>query len=228
MKFRAIIVDDLPEASKVLRGFCERSEAVDVVGCFPDGLSALEYLQGNEVDLVFLDVEMPGITGFEFMERIPQSPKVILTTSKTEYAYEAFQHHVADFLRKPFTYARFLESLQRLAFSRQDTATLPEPHLFIKVDGSLVRLRHEDILFVESAGDYVRFVTRERKYITHSTIKSVESRLPAPGFLKVHRSYIVNLSHVLDYQEGMVHVGPASIPVSKAHKTRLRQQIAGQ
>jgi DNA-binding LytR/AlgR family response regulator len=228
MKFRAIIVDDLPEASKVLRGFCERSEAVDVVGSFPDGLSALEYLQDNAVDLVFLDVEMPGITGFEFIEKLALAPRVILTTSKTEYAYEAFQHHVADFLRKPFTYARFLESLQRLAISSQETAVLPEPHLFIKVDGSLVRLKYEDILFVESAGDYVRFVTNDRKYLTHSTIKSVESRLPASAFIKVHRSYIVNLSHVLDFQEGMVHVGPASIPVSKAHKSRLRQQIAGQ
>jgi DNA-binding LytR/AlgR family response regulator len=228
MKFRAIIVEDLPEASMVLKAFCERSDAVEVLGCFPDGFSALEFLLSNEVDLVFLDVEMPGITGFEFMEKIDRDPQVILTTSKTEYAYEAFQYHVTDYLRKPFSYARFLEAVQRLSGRMQEVSSLQESHLFIKVDGSLVRLRYEDILFVESAGDYVRFVTSNRKYLTHSTIKNVESRLPASGFMKVHRSYIVNLSHVLDFQEGLVHVGPSSIPVSKAHKSRLRQQIAGQ
>jgi DNA-binding LytR/AlgR family response regulator len=225
MIFKAIIVEDLPEASDMLANFCRRSGAVNVAGRFPDAVQALEFLQSNQVDLVFLDVEMPGITGFEFMRRLEQNPQVILTTSKTEYAYEAFQMHVADYLRKPFTYTRFLESLQLLSVKGQEQSAEPESHLFIKVDGRLVRLSHEEILFVESAGDYVRFVTRERRYLTHNTIKNIESRLPTPGFMKVHRSYIVNLSHVLDFQEGMLNVGDASIPVSKAHKSKLRQQI---
>ena len=227
MNFNAIIVEDLPEASLVLEGYCRRCGAVNVIGRFPEAAGALDFLQSNEADLVFLDVEMPGITGFDFMRRLEQTPQVILTTSKTEYAFEAFEHRVADFLHKPFTYSRFLDALQRLTVRRQEQELRPESHLFIKVDGRLVRLNHEEILYVESAGDYVRFVTRERKYLTHNTIKNVESRLTTSAFMKVHRSYIVNLSHVTDFQESMLHIGEAAIPVSKAHKSRLREQISG-
>lgn len=227
MSFNAIIVEDLPEASQVLEGFCRRSGAVNVVGRFPDANQALGFLQSSEADLVFLDVEMPGIDGFEFIRKLEQNPQVILTTSKTEYAYAAFEHRVTDFLHKPFTYSRFLDALQRLAVRRQELASQQESHLFIKVDGRLVRVNHDELLYVESAGDYVRFVTRERKYLTHSTIKNVEARLPSSAFMKVHRSYIVNLSHVVDFQEALLRVGDSAIPVSKAHKSRLREQISG-
>ena len=226
MIFDAIIVEDLPEASAVLANYCRRSGAVNVLGQFPQADQALEYLRENEVGLVFLDVEMPGLTGFEFMDRLEQTPQVILTTSKTEYAYDAFEYRVADFLRKPFTYTRFLDAVQRLSVKGPEQASQPDSHLFIKVDGRLVRLNHEEILFVESAGDYVRFVTRDRKYLTHSTIKNIESKFSGSRLIKVHRSYIVNLDHVADFQEGLLSVGEARVPVSKAHKPRLRQHIS--
>jgi DNA-binding LytR/AlgR family response regulator len=226
MKFSSIIVEDLKPAAEILAKYCERSGIVDVQSHFMNAEDALEYLKENHVDLIFLDVEMPGKSGFELMDSLGREVQVILTTSKTEYAYDAFQYNVTDYLRKPFPYSRFLESIQKTRTRREEaeSATGPGP-IFIKVDGKLVRLNSEDVLYIESMGDYVRFITKDRKYVTHNTIKNIEARVDALRFMKVHRSYIVNLSHVDDLQDGMVVVKGTTIPVSKAHKSRIRQQI---
>ena len=220
-----IIVEDLKPAADILMRFCQRSGAVGIASHFLSAEDALTYLEDHRVDVMFLDVEMPGISGFELMDRLEYPPQVILTTSKTEYAYDAFQYNVTDYLRKPFTYDRFLESIQKLRMTKPDVADNNTEHIFIKVDGKLIRLESRDILFVESMGDYVRFVTRERKYITHNTIKNIESRVEGMGFLKVHRSYIVNMSQVDDLQDTNLIVKGVSIPVSKSHKLRIRQEL---
>lgn len=225
MMHTGIIVEDLKPAADILIRFCQRSGAVGISSHFLNAEDALAYLDEHRVDVMFLDVEMPGISGFELMDRLEYPPQVILTTSKTEYAYDAFQYNVTDYLRKPFTYDRFLESVQRLKVSKPDVSETPSDHLFIKVDGKLIRLEGRDILFIESMGDYVRFVTRERKYITHNTIKNIESRVVEMGFLKVHRSYIVNMSQVDDLQDTNLIVKGVSIPVSKSHKLRIRQEL---
>ena len=183
MKHTGIIVEDLKPAADILMRFCQRSGAVGISSHFLNAEDALAYLDEHRVDVMFLDVEMPGISGFELMDRLEYPPQVILTTSKTEYAYDAFQYNVTDYLRKPFTYDRFLESVQKLKISKPDVAEAPADHIFIKVDGKLIRLEGRDILFVESMGDYVRFVTRDRKYITHNTIKNIESRVEGMGVL---------------------------------------------
>jgi DNA-binding LytR/AlgR family response regulator len=226
MNFSCIIVEDLQPAAEILARYCQRSGIVDVQSHFTNAEDALEYLKENHVDLIFLDIEMPGISGFELLDRLSGNAQVILTTSKTEYAYDAFQYNVTDYLRKPFHYSRFLESIQKIKARREETeSTAGTGPIFIKVDGKLVRLNSEDVLYIESMGDYVRFITKDRKYVTHNTIKNIETRVDAMRFMKVHRSYIVNLSHVDDIQDDMVVIKGAMIPVSKAHKTRIRKQI---
>lgn len=225
MMHTGIIVEDLQPAADVLTRFCQRSGAVVISSHFLNAEDALAYLGEHRVDVMFLDVEMPGISGFELMDRLTYPPQVILTTSKTEYAYDAFQYNVTDYLRKPFSYDRFLESVQKLRIIRENEAPISSDHIFIKVDGKLIRLNSQDVLFIESMGDYVRFITRERKYITHNTIKNIESRVDGMGFLKVHRSYIVNMAHVDDLQDCCLLVKGNSIPVSKSHKLRIRQQL---
>jgi two-component system, LytTR family, response regulator len=165
MKIKSIIVEDIQVAADFLRKFCEKSGKVDVLGHFMNVEDALGFLNQNVVDLIFLDVEMPGATGFDLLDRISYSPKVILTTSKTEYAFNAFQYNVADYLKKPFTYQRFLESIQKIESNTNGTsndigsAKVDQDHLFIKVDTKLIKLQNTDILFVESMGVYVKFVT---------------------------------------------------------------------
>ena len=159
----SIIVEDIQMAADFLRKFCEKSGLVEVKGHFLNVADALAFLDKENVDLIFLDVEMPGATGFELMDSLTYRPKVILTTSKTEYAFDAFQYHVDDYLKKPFTYKRFLESIEKIQKVGATTEVSVEAdHLFIKVDTKLVKLMNNDILYVESMGDYVKFVTPEK------------------------------------------------------------------
>jgi DNA-binding LytR/AlgR family response regulator len=226
MKYTSIIVEDLQAAAEFLKKFCDRSGIVDVEGHFLNAEEALGYLSGNLVDLIFLDVEMPGATGFDLMDQLVYTPQVILTTSKTEYAYDAFQYNVTDYLKKPFTYQRFLEAIQKVQKkSEQDGAASEQDHLFIKADGKLIRLKNDEILYIESMGDYVKFVTPEKKYISHNTIKNLETKVNPQRFLKVHRSYIVNLSRIDDIQENVLFIRGNMIPISKAHKARVMQKI---
>src|SRR5688572_5857225 len=190
MKYSSVIVEDLQTAADFLKKFCDRSGIVDMQGHFLNAEDALGFLSENLVDVIFLDVEMPGATGFELMDRLVYTPQVILTTSKTEYAYDAFQYNVTDYLKKPFTYQRFLEALQKVQVKKEEEDSSSErDHIFIKSDGKLIRLKNDDILFIESMGDYVKFVTAEKKYITHNTIKNLETKVDPLKFMKVHRSY---------------------------------------
>jgi DNA-binding LytR/AlgR family response regulator len=226
MKFSSIIVEDLQTAADFLRKYCEKSGIVDVEAHFLNAEDALDYLSDNLVDLIFLDVEMPGASGFELMDRLVYTPQVILTTSKTEYAYDAFQYNVTDYLKKPFTYQRFLESLQKVEKKKQETDVEGgNDHIFIKADGKLVRLQNDDILYIESMGDYVKFITAEKRYITHNTIKNLETKVDAQRFMKVHRSYIVNMSRVDDIQENTLYIRGNMVPISKSHKARVLQKI---
>jgi DNA-binding LytR/AlgR family response regulator len=226
MKFSSIIVEDLQTAADFLRKYCEKSGIVDVEGHFLNAEDALVYLSENLVDLIFLDVEMPGASGFELMDRLVYTPQVILTTSKPEYAYDAFQYNVTDYLKKPFTYQRFLEAVQKVEKKKlEDDSSAGNDHIFIKSDGKLIRLQNDDILYIESMGDYVKFITAGKKYITHNTIKNLETKVDPVRFMKVHRSYIVNLSRIDDIQENTLYIMGSMIPISKAHKSRVLQKI---
>lgn len=222
MKISSIIVEDLQPSADFLMTFCKRSGMVDVQQHCEDAEQALVYLSGNLVDLIFLDVEMPGLNGFQMLDQLVYQPQVILTTSKEEYAYNAFEYRVADFLKKPFSYQRFLDAVQKVDKARQE---IDENQIFIKVNGKLVRLKYDDILYMESMGDYVKFVTADKKYITLNTMKNLEQKFCGQQFCKVHRSYIVNLSAIEDIQENMLYIKGNEIPVSKANKSLVLQKI---
>lgn len=218
-----IIIEDLKVAADYLARCCEKSGMVKVLGHYPDVPSALEYLNNNTVDLLFLDVEMPGATGFELLDSIAYKPKVILTTSKEEYAYNAFQYHVEDFLKKPFTYARFIEALEKVKGKHIE----PEiaDHLFIKVDERLVRLEYENILYIESMNNYVRFVTTDKKYTTLNTLKNIEEKLGGSQFMKIHRSYVINLHKIDKIRENDLYINGIEIPISRGLKPEILKRL---
>jgi DNA-binding LytR/AlgR family response regulator len=229
MTLNCIIVEDLQVAADYLKKCCEKNGQLTVAGHYIDVPSALAYLNQHSVDLLFLDVEMPGSNGFDLLDQLVYSPKVILTTSKTEYAFNAFEYHVTDFLKKPFTYQRFQEAIQRVHTSLQETTVVTEPtatdHIFIKADGKLIRLEHEDILYIESMGDYVKFVTPTKNYVTHNTIKNLEEKVSRQDFMKVHRSYIVNMSKIANIRENGLFINGKEIPISKAHKQDVLNRL---
>ena len=242
MKTTCIIVEDIQIAADFLKKFCEKSGLVDVKGHFLNVSEALAFLDEHKPDLIFLDVEMPDANGFELLDSLTYDPKIILTTSKTEYAFDAFQYNVNDYLKKPFTYKRFLEAVQKIQSSQiapiqpaataatatatASPSTSPDiDFLFIKADEKLVRLKKDDILFMESMRDYVKFVTPGKTYITYSTLKSMEEKLAGPSFLKVHRSYIININKIDDIRGNTIYVQGNAIPVGKGHKEELAARL---
>jgi DNA-binding LytR/AlgR family response regulator len=234
MKFSCIIVEDIQIAADFLRKFCEKSDLVEVKGHFLNVPDALEFLDQEKVDLLFLDIEMPGANGFDLLDRLTYSPKIILTTSKTEYAFDAFQYHVDDYLKKPFTYKRFQEAIQKLhhkanGASAPASSPASQPSdtdfLFIKAEDKLIKLKKDDILFLESMRDYVKFVTPARNYITYSTLKNMEEKLIGPNFLKVHRSYIVNINKIDDIRGNTIYLLGNQIPIGKGHKDEVAARL---
>jgi DNA-binding LytR/AlgR family response regulator len=239
MKITCIIVEDIQIAADFLKKFCDKSGLIEVRGHFLNVEDALAYLAQDQVDLLFLDIEMPGATGFELLDRLTYSPRIILTTSKTEYAFDAFQYHVSDYLKKPFTYNRFLEALQKIA--RPVPADLPIVHtatttspqvtstdlefLFIKSEDKLVKLVKNDIFFIESMRDYVKFVTAGKNYMTYSTLKNLEEKLNGGVFLKVHRSFIVNINKIDDIRGNTIYLQGNQIPIGKGHKDELVKRL---
>lgn len=226
MKINAVIVEDLTVAAEVLQRYCVKSGKVNVVESFTSVEAALPFLTENMVDLLFLDVEMPGASGFDLLDKLPYSPQVILTTSKTEYAYNAFEYSVTDFLKKPFTYQRFLDALGKLREESEKRDEADEKsHIYIKSDGKLIRLENDDILYIESMGDYVKFITNEKKIITHNTMKNLTSKINPAVFCKVHRSYIINMNKISDVRENMLYIKGQMIPISKANRSMVMSRL---
>lgn len=226
MKMTAVIVEDLAVAAEVLQKYCIKSGRVTVLNTFNSISEALPFLCDQVVDVIFLDVEMPGGTGFDLLDNLPYSPQVILTTSKTEYAYNAFEYNVTDFLKKPFTYQRFLDALGKLKEQSEKKENEEDlSHIYIKSDGKLIRLENDDILYIESMGDYVKFITNEKKIITHNTIKNLTAKINPSVFCKVHRSYIINMNKISDVRENMLYIKGQMIPISKANRSMVMSRL---
>jgi len=182
MSLSCIIIEDLPVAAEYLKRCCEKSGMIEVVAHCVTIKDAINSLRKNKVDLIFLDVEMPEGRGFDVLDKIEYSSKVILTTSKTEYAYSAFEYNVTDFLKKPFTYERFMEAIKKATATpiEPPKEDIEEDHVFIKSDGQLIRLKNDDILYIESMGDYVRFVGQEKNILSLIQLKTWKQKsIPA-------------------------------------------------
>ena len=226
MKFRCIIVDDEPLARNFLERYCEKQRNLEVMGSFGDSETAFEYLKSNEIDILFLDVEMPVNNGFQLLDKLVYMPKIILTTSKTDYAFDAFQYNVADYLKKPISFTRFQESVHKIIESlNKTTVETTAEDIFIKTEGKFIRLNYQDILYIESVGDYVKYFTPSKNYLTHSTLKAVEEKMNNKQFMKVHRSYIVNLRKIKDIQDNSLIIEGKVIPISKSMKPGVMVRI---
>lgn len=227
MKLQCLVVDDDPIARGMLENLCEQNEQLSLKATCANAEEALEFLSHESIDLLFLDVEMPGMSGIQLLEKLPYRPQVIITTVNKEYAFEAFEYQVTDFLHKPVHLLRFLKSVEKaMAFhQRFQNYRTHSNNLFIKEEGQYVRLELNAIHYFENVGDYVRISTSHGTHLVHSTLKAVEEKLNDPRFLKVHRSYIVNLDVVKDIKENTLVIGRQVIPVSRANRPVLMERI---
>lgn len=212
---------------KALERLCQQHGSLDVLATFDNATDALGFLAGQTVDLIWLDVEMPGLSGLELLEKLPFIPYVVLTTSKTEYAFDAFQYQVTDYLKKPITLPRFNIAVKKvLGLSARVKANLPaeREEIYIKTDGRYIRLPFNSISYIESTGDYVKIFTSTQTHIVYSTMKYLEEKLGGQ-FLRVHRSYIVHLDKIVDIEENTLVVNNKVIPISRANKSELMNRL---
>jgi len=222
-----MILDDDLLARKALEKLCSKTDLLDVVAICKSAEEALKEIHKQEIDLVFLDIQMPGLSGLDFIEKAAYLPQIIMTTALKEYAYEAFEYQVTDFLKKPITLPRFLKAVERAVDFQTKLAAFraQSPHVFIRQEGKYIRLELHEILFFENVGDYVRIRTGKTVYLIHSTLKNIEARLNDPRFLKVHRSYVVNLNKIKDIEESTLVIDKHVIPISRANRPILMSRI---
>lgn len=228
-KLKCLIVEDELMARKSLVSLCKKIEKLDLLNAFENAEEALISLQNEEVDLIFLDIEMPGMSGLDLLSQLSIIPQVIFTTGNKEYAYEAYEYDVTDFLKKPITLPRFQKAVDK-ALLRQTqlievASESAKNEIYIKTEGRLVRIPFANILYFENVGDYVKVITSDGNHIIHGSLKSIYSRIDHPRFLKVHRSYIVNLDKIKDIEDNTLVIDKSVIPISRAHKPILLKTI---
>ncbi len=229
-KLRTIIVEDDLVASKSLELLLPKLQEVELVSIFSDAESALAYLAKESVDLIFLDVQMPGMSGIEMLEELHSVPEVVMTTSSAEYASDAFELEVRDFLLKPITLPRLKAAMAKVRKAKEQLDELAYQsklnEIYIRVDGVLTRIPIEQLLYFENVGDYVKVITESKSYIIYGALKAIALRLKHPRLLKVHRSYIVNLGKIKDIEDNSISLENGKIiPVSRAHKNLLMDSL---
>jgi DNA-binding LytR/AlgR family response regulator len=225
-----LIVDDNKIARTTLRQLASQVKDLAVAGDCTNAMEAYNFLQGQPVDILLLDIEMPGMSGIELTRNLgSQRPLIIFTTSKTEYAVEAFDLNVADYIVKPVTPARFVQAIGKardiLEGSRDEVNIVNDEFIFIRDSNVVRRLKLDDLLYAEAMGDYVKLHTGQRFYAIHSTLKAVEERLPASKFIRVHRSYIIALAKVDTVEDGALVIHGKAIPVADAYRATLNRRM---
>jgi len=225
-----LVVDDNQIARATLRQLASSINDVSIVGECADAIEAYNLLQEQQVDIILLDIEMPGMSGLELTRNFgDKRPIIIFTTSKKDYASEAFDLNVADYLVKPITPGRFLQAIDKardVFQSRMEEVEMGDDEfIFIRDSNVIKRLKLDDILYIEAMGDYVKLHTPQRFYAIHTTLKAVEQRLPPSGFLRVHRSFMVAISKIDTIQEGVLIISGKPVPVADAYRATLNRRM---
>ena len=228
-----IVIDDEKMARVIIKTLCNEIKDVNLVEEFSDAIEAIKYLNENKVDLIFLDIHMPAFSGVDFIKTLKDPPKVIFTTTDAKYAIEAFEFDfIVDYLLKPVELPRFKKAIQKaqkaLAVAKKEKVT-PAPAIkndfYVNIDRRLIKIDLPSIYLIEAKGDYINIKTEEKNYIVHSTLKKIEEKLPDSLFLKVHRSYIINVKHIIDIEDNSVLIKKDVIPVSRSNRPELMKRL---
>ena len=231
-----IVIDDEATARMIISQFCSNVPSLNVLEDFPNAIQAIKYLNQNEVDLIFLDIHMPDFTGFDFIETLKNPPKIVLTTSDPNFAIQAFEYDcIVDYLVKPVTQERFQKAIDKAeAIQDAPVKTVSESEkvetssgndLYVNIDRRLIKIDIPSIYLVEAKGDYIQVKTEDKNYTVHSTLKKIEEKLPDSLFLKVHRSYIINIKKIIDIEDNSVLIKKDVIPVSRSNRPELMKRL---
>jgi len=227
-----IIIDDDSTARLIVRQLCEKAGTLNIIEEFDSAIEAIKFLNTNSVDVIFLDIHMPTFSGFDFIKTLKNPPKIILTTSDKSLALEAFEYDcIIDYLLKPITLDRFKKAIHKLSLFNTETTQESNAevkiinYLYVNVNRKLVKIHIPDIYLIEAKGDYIKIQTEEKNYIVHSTLKKIESKLPGELFFRVHRSFIINISKIIDIEDNSVLIAQNVIPISRSNKGELMKRL---
>jgi len=234
MKINCIIIEDEKLAAEKLAGFIEKISVLELVSTFKDGISAINFLKSNSVDLIFLDIEMKDFNGIQFLKSLQIKPAVIITSAYEKYAIAGYEYSVVDYLLKPYTLERFLQAIDKAinlkelkekAKNYELIATQSNEYIFIKSENRIEKIELDDILFIEGMKDYLRIHTKSRKIMTLKSFNAILKYLPENNFVRVHNSYLVSLNKIENIERNRIKIGDNLIPISDKYKDSFYRSI---
>jgi DNA-binding LytR/AlgR family response regulator len=231
MKTKCIIIDDEPLARDLIRNHISKLENFEIVAECGDAMKALQELRDKKVDLMLIDIEMPQISGIEFLKILKNPPKIIITSAYREYALDSFELDVVDYLLKPITFERFLKAINKYYQETQekqevkeevsDTNQKEEPFIYVKENKRLIKVNLGEILYIEGLSEYVQIYTDRKKFITKTSMTNLEEKLPSDGFLRIHKSFIVSLSRIEAFTASTIEVPGKELPIGRSYKNSV-------
>ncbi len=232
---KCIIIDDEASSRAIVKKLCSTLPDLEVVQEFENAIEAIKFLNRQEVDVIFLDLHMPGFSGIDFLQTLKNPPKVVITTSDPDFAIASYEYEmIIDYLVKPITPKRFEKCVQKINSSssippKQNKGTGSEnalgEDLYINIDRRLIKLKYKEILLIEAKGDYINVKTETSEFLVHTTLKKINSKLPAALFLQIHRSYIINFSKIIDIEDNSVLIEKNVIPISRSNRPELMRRL---
>jgi two-component system response regulator LytT len=231
-----IVLDDEGVSREIIKFLCEKEPDIHLLGSFSSAIEAFKLLNQKTIDLIFLDIHMPGFSGFEFIETLKSPPLIIITSSDIEQATEVFEYEIIiDFLRKPINTERFQKAInkaRKILGSKDRAKNQPiqnessgQEHLFINIDKKLIKLEVQKISLIEAEGDYVTILGENINYKVHTTLSNILQKLPKEPFLHVHRSFVINLNKIIDIQDNTILIDKSVIPISRSKRSALMQKL---
>lgn len=229
-----IIVDDEIAARAIVKQLCSKTPELDVIEEFDNAIDAIKFLNQHTIDVVFLDIHMPGFTGVDLVQTLKDPPRIVLTTSDTDFAIDAYQYEaIVDYLVKPITWERFEISTRKIKSALAvrpkvaavgDTSDIGED-LYINIDRRLIKIKFNEILFIEAKGDYIDIKTDKEPFRVHTTLKKIKEKLPEKTFLQIHRSYIINFNKIIDIEDNSVLIEKNVVPISRSNRPELMRRL---
>ncbi|MBC9795507.1 LytR/AlgR family response regulator transcription factor [Sinomicrobium weinanense] len=232
MKIKCIIIDDEPLAISVLQSHSREFQNLEIIACHNNPIEAMATLENRDVDVIFLDINMPKMSGLDFIKNINHDAFIVITTAYREYAVESYELDVFDYLVKPIPFHRFAKTVNKLAkdisIKRSGFVNIKaqqEPHMFLKVDKKMVKINLNDILFIESLKDYIKVVTAIDEYIVHKSLTNITEELPASQFIRVHRSYTIAIDKVKAVEGNILEINNKRIPIGRNYTKQAKDSI---
>lgn len=211
-----------------MEALIKRVPSLQLTGTFTNALDARQYLQNNTIDILFVDVEMPDLSGLDFIRTLTEKPEIVIASSKEKYAIDAYEIDVADYLLKPVALDRFLKAINRIEarLHVDSESKITQDSIFVKANNQLINIRLSDILYIEAYGDYVTIFTDKDRYIVHGTMKGIESKLPDEQFMRVHRSHIIRLDKINAIEDTLIQIGKKLIPIGDSYRSDLMKRLS--